>query len=155
MSLCKVNGSTQESEEAAVSSERAAESVSSEKVKILIAEDITLNMTLIKALILGMYPQAELHEAVNGVEAVRLRREVKPDLIFMDVQMPELDGLEATRQIRDIEKETGDHVPIIALTAGAFKEEREKCMAAGMDDFLTKPVEIGKISSVLKKYTGV
>lgn len=155
LSLCNVNGTTQEFEEAAVSSERAAKSVSSNKVKILIAEDITLNMTLIKALILGMYPQAELHEAVNGVEAVRLRSEIKPDLIFMDVQMPELDGLEATRQIRDIEKETGDHVPIIALTAGAFKEEREKCMAAGMDDFLTKPVEIEKISSVIKKYTEV
>jgi CheY-like chemotaxis protein len=70
----------------------------------------------------------------------------------MDVQMPEMDGLEATRQIRSMETGTGRHVPIIALTAGAFKEEREKCFAAGMDDFLTKPVEKEKIVSVLEKY---
>lgn len=155
LSLCKVNGSIQDSEKVAVSSEQAAEAVSAEKITILIAEDIRLNMTLIKALILGMYPQAELFEAVNGNEAVRLRNQVNPDLIFMDVQMPELDGLEATKQIRSSEKEIGEHVPIIALTAGAFKEEKEKCMAAGMDDFLTKPIEIEKISNVLKKYTGV
>ncbi|MDI6402482.1 response regulator, partial [Balneolaceae bacterium ANBcel3] len=114
-------------------------------VNILIAEDIEMNMMMIKALISKICPGAVLYEAANGLEAVRMMSEVAPDLIFMDVQMPEMDGLEATKQIRTLEKESGAHVPIIALTAGAFKEEQEKCMTAGMDDFMAKPVDPSKI----------
>jgi CheY-like chemotaxis protein len=118
----------------------------------LIVEDVETNMIMIKALISIIYPAAILHEAVNGHEAVRRMSEVSPDLILMDVQMPELDGLEATKKIRILEKEGGFHVPVIALTAGAFKEEKEKCMAAGMDDFLTKPIELEEFKAVMRKY---
>jgi CheY-like chemotaxis protein len=70
----------------------------------------------------------------------------------MDVQMPELDGLEATKQIRALESGSKLRVPIIALTAGASKEEKERCLAAGMDDFLSKPIEIRKLSEMLNRY---
>ncbi len=121
-------------------------------LKILIAEDVAMNMLMIKAMLQKLCPGTELIEAINGLEVVKLYEDNAPDLIFMDVQMPELDGFDATRKIRSLEQESGKHVPIVALTAGAFKEEQEKCLAAGMDDFLTKPVEPQKIKTVLNKY---
>jgi len=127
----------------------------SNTINILITEDVVMNMIMIKALIKKIYPKAILHEAINGREAVRLAKEINPDIIFMDIQMPELDGLEATKEIRQAEKELGGHVPIIALTAGAFKEEEEKCSAAGMDDFLTKPIEADKLKTLLIKYHSI
>jgi signal transduction histidine kinase/CheY-like chemotaxis protein len=120
--------------------------------KVLIVEDVTMNMLMIKTIIGKMRPDAELIEAANGLEAVKQFENRQPDLIFMDVQMPEMDGMEATRKIRILEQNRGNHTPIIALTAGAFKEEQERCFAAGMDDFLTKPVEPDKIKAVLGKY---
>lgn len=119
---------------------------------ILIAEDVPMNMLLIKTLIARLYPDVTIHEAHHGVDAVKLMKEVEPELIFMDVQMPQLDGLGATKQIRALEKERGTHVPIIALTAGALQDEKDKCIAAGMDDFLTKPLEKRRIQDVLEKY---
>jgi len=123
-----------------------------ESVNILIAEDVQMNMVMIKALITKIHPEAVFHEAVNGIEVIRIMSEVLPDIIFMDVQMPELDGIETTKKIRKMEKESGAHVPIIALTAGAFKEEQERCLTAGMDEFLTKPIESEKVQAVLMKY---
>lgn len=70
----------------------------------------------------------------------------------MDVQMPEMDGLEATRKIREMEEKSGLHVPVVALTAGAFKEEREKCITSGMDEFMAKPIDTEKIRLLLTKY---
>ena len=126
-------------------------SVLSEKnIKILIAEDIRTNMLLLKLLIEKMHTSAQVIEAKNGHETVRLAREISPDLIFMDVQMPDMDGLVATQMIRSMNN--GANVPIIALTAGAFKEDMQKCLAAGMNEFLTKPIEKDKIQSVLLKY---
>jgi CheY-like chemotaxis protein len=96
---------------------------------------------------------AKVLEAANGSLAVASFRENRPDLIFMDVQMPIMDGVAATLAIREMEKLAGlPPVPIVALTAGALIEEREKCFQAGMDDFLTKPVESEKIRSTLVKY---
>jgi response regulator RpfG family c-di-GMP phosphodiesterase len=74
----------------------------------------------------------------------------KPDIVLMDVQMPELDGLEATRQIRKLKN--GLAVPIIALTAGVSKEERELCFKSGMDDFLSKPIERNELKRITQKY---
>ena len=122
------------------------------KVKVLIAEDNLVNMKLIKIMIGKIVSESELYEAENGVQAVEQYKKIEPDLVFMDVQMPELDGLEATVQIRAIEAVTGKQVPIIALTAGALKDEQERCFAAGMDDFVAKPVEMEKIKAVLQKY---
>jgi len=122
------------------------------RVKILIAEDVFLNMVLIKAMLSEIGYTNEIIEAKNGIEAIEKYQKMSPDLILMDVHMPELDGISATKKIREIELLTGKNVPIIALTAGALKEEREKCFANGMNDFLTKPVVPEKIMSILDKY---
>jgi signal transduction histidine kinase/ActR/RegA family two-component response regulator len=126
--------------------------LSNESKSILIVEDNAINMVMIKAFICRMLPNAELIEAVNGIEAVEKYNKFRLDMIFMDVQMPEMDGLEASKAIRDIEKGSQKHVPIIALTAGALNTEKDKCMEAGMDHFLTKPVEKEKIRDVLMLY---
>jgi len=75
------------------------------------------------------------------------------DLILMDVQMPEMDGLEATAAIRAAETNTGTHIPIIAMTAHAFSEDRERCLAAGMDHVLGKPINLEVLTSTVEKYT--
>ena len=124
----------------------------SEKIKILIAEDNTLNMVLSKTLLAQLMPHSEVHEATNGLEAVEQYKSISPDLIFMDVHMPELDGIEATKKIRALEVNKSNRLPIIALTAGALKEGKDACLAAGMDDFLTKPLESKKIQAVLNKF---
>lgn len=123
-----------------------------QSVTILIAEDVAINMLMIKSMLSKIIPNARLIEAANGSEAISRYLEENPDLLFMDIQMPEKDGVEATRKIRELEKENHQHVPIIALTAGAFTEEMEKCLAAGMDAFLTKPVEVERIKKVINQY---
>ncbi|TXE11218.1 PAS domain S-box protein [Algoriphagus aquimarinus] len=127
-------------------------SETSEKIKILIAEDNPLNMVLSKTILSQLMPNSEVYEARNGLEAIEQYKSISPDLIFMDVHMPELDGIEVTKKIRALEVNKSNHLPIIALTAGALKEEKEKCLAAGMDDFLTKPLEYAKIQTVLNKF---
>lgn len=126
-------------------------SSASKKIKILIAEDNPLNMLLSKIILLQMMPNSKVYEARTGLEAVEQYNNVAPNLIFMDVHMPELDGIEATKRIRALEAGKGNRLPIIALTAGVLREEKEKCIAAGMDDFLTKPLESRKIQTVLNK----
>ncbi|MEI8086734.1 MAG: response regulator [Paludibacter sp.] len=123
-----------------------------EDITILIAEDVEMNMLLVKFLIGKLLPQARILEATDGNEAVTLWQNDKPDLILMDMQMPELDGVEATLVIRELEDGTGMRIPIIALTAGALLEEREKCIIAGMDDFLTKPIEPDKLLLALNRF---
>jgi CheY-like chemotaxis protein len=123
-----------------------------EGIKILIAEDVFLNMVLIKAMITELGFNVEVIEAKNGKEAIEKYQEFSPDLILMDVHMPELNGINATKKIREIELLSGNAVPIIALTAGALKEEREKCFENGMNDFLTKPLVPEKIMEMLETY---
>ena len=116
---------------------------------ILIAEDVHMNMLLLKAILKSMIPGATILEAVNGKLAVELYSTHTPDLIFMDVQMPEMDGLEATRAIRLQEEGGPRNVCIVALTAGVLKEDKDQCFEAGMNAFLTKPVESARIRDVL------
>ena len=78
--------------------------------------------------------------ALNGQEALDLLQLHSFDLVVMDMRMPVMDGVEATRRIRSVESFTGRHVPIVALTANAFDDDRDQCLEAGMDGFLTKPV---------------
>ncbi len=117
-------------------------------VKILIAEDNSFNFLLIKAIMSKIIPNATIIEAKNGKEAVMLWVIEQPELVLMDMQMPEMSGVEATIKIREQEKEN-QHTPIIALTAGALVDEKDKCLKAGMDDFLTKPIDPKKLENVI------
>jgi CheY-like chemotaxis protein/HPt (histidine-containing phosphotransfer) domain-containing protein len=110
----------------------------SKNLNILIAEDNAVNMLLAKTILNRILPDAHITGVETGTAAIAACKAHWPDLILMDVQMPEMNGYDATRQIRLIQGERS--VPIIALTAGNIKGEREKCIAAGMDDFATKPV---------------
>lgn len=122
----------------------------SDHIKILIAEDNIVNMMLATTIIKRIAPNAVLLEAKNGVEALHVSRLQQPDLIFMDLQMPEMNGFEATENIRKINSLS--RVPIIALTAGNVKDEMEKCIAAGMDDFVVKPIVESTLVLVLQKW---
>ncbi len=122
------------------------------KVKILIAEDVNINMVLVKAIIFKMLPEAQVSEAQNGLEALAKYKEEVPNIILMDIQMPEMDGYTASREIRIIEQKTGIHTPIIALTAGAVVGEKDKCLEYGMDDYLTKPIDPLTLKNILVKY---
>ncbi|TVQ64932.1 MAG: response regulator [Balneolaceae bacterium] len=132
---------------------RPAAQIDSDSVEeapvILIAEDIKMNMLLAKTLTQQIFPQSTILEASNGGEVLEFLKTEKVDVILMDVHMPGMDGLEATRRLRNMERESGGHVPVIALTAGALSEERTRCYEAGMDDFLSKPIEYKPLSEVL------
>lgn len=125
---------------------------STDILTILIAEDVDMNMLLVKFLIGKLLPHATILEATDGNEAVMMWQNENPDIILMDMQMPEMDGIEATLVIRELEDGTKKRVPIIALTAGALLEEREKCIIAGMDDFLTKPIDQEKLLEALNNF---
>jgi PAS domain S-box-containing protein len=126
--------------------------INNKKGKILIAEDLDLNMALIEILLKYSLPNFEVLKAYNGKEAYDIAISKKPDIIFMDVQMPVMNGIEATEKIRKYEKNQDDHSIIIALTAGALKSEKEKCLKAGMNDFYTKPLDRFKLQKILLKY---
>lgn len=117
--------------------------------KIMVAEDNKTNMKLAQTIIHRLMPGSILIMAQNGREAVKLYQENQPDFIFMDINMPEMNGYDASREIRTIETQTGCHVPIIALTAGTVKGEKIRCKDAGMDDYLSKPVIEETIQNIL------
>jgi PAS domain S-box-containing protein len=121
-----------------------------EVVSVLIAEDHKINMLLVQTMIKKILPNAVITGVVNGEEAIRAFRSMQPDIIFMDIQMPEMNGYEATGEIRKLEED--GHVPIIALTAGTVVGEREKCLKAGMDDYLTKPVLKDTLEAAVRKW---
>lgn len=121
--------------------------------KILLAEDNPVNLELAQEYLSRF--GCEVAIAQDGKQAVDRFAGGEFDLILMDVQMPTLDGIEATRQIRDLEAQNGsDRIPIIAATAHAFQEDREKCILAGMDDFLSKPYTGKDIVPVLNRWLG-
>lgn len=118
-----------------------------ENIHVLIAEDNMVNMQLARTIVHKNIDGVIIHEAKNGAEAIDICKRITPDIILMDIQMPEINGLQATETIRKMHK----NVPIIALTAGNVKGEKEKCMAVGMDDFITKPfVERILITTIIK-----
>ena len=116
---------------------------------ILLAEDSLINQKLA----IGLLEKWGHHVTVanDGREAVDLSAQKRFDLILMDVQMPELDGLDATRLIRRREETTGEHLPIVAMTAHAMKGDRELCLDAGMDDYLMKPIRAEQLFNALEK----
>lgn len=122
------------------------------KYSILIAEDNETNMELASIIISRLLPKAEILKAGTGKEVVRLFKENIPDLIFMDIQMPEMDGYDAARDIRKYESQNRIRTPIIAITANAFNDEKERCLKAGMDDQITKPIVTSVIQQILDKW---
>jgi CheY-like chemotaxis protein len=124
--------------------------VNYKQVKVLLADDNEFNILLVKQMISNMLPNAEIFEAVDGLKAIELFELNHPDLVFMDIQMPELNGHEAAQKIRSLSN--GKHIPIIALTAGTHEDERERCIQAGMDDFITKPFVIETLEAVIAKW---
>jgi signal transduction histidine kinase/ligand-binding sensor domain-containing protein/CheY-like chemotaxis protein len=119
-------------------------------LRILIAEDNPVNQKLSLAVVGNLGHHTEL--ARSGIEALAKWKQEAFDLIFMDVQMPEMDGLEATQFIRAEERSTGMHVPIIALTAHAMSGDREQCLRAGMDDYISKPVSSKSIANAITRH---
>jgi signal transduction histidine kinase/CheY-like chemotaxis protein len=119
-------------------------------VKVLIAEDNKVNMHLCKIFVSKILPGAIIIEAENGKQTVEYFVSRQPDIVLMDVQMPEMNGYEATAAIRRLE--TGTRTPIIALTAGTVMGEKEKCMGAGMDDYISKPFVKDTIEKVLTEW---
>lgn len=112
---------------------------------ILIAEDMDSNFELLNAILSSTY---NLIRARDGIEAVSLFNDKKPDLILMDIKMPNMDGLDATRIIREL----SPNIPIIALSAYAYKQDTEEALAAGCNDFLAKPLSVAKLKQILNKW---
>ncbi|UKK50074.1 ATP-binding protein [Prevotella sp. E13-17] len=119
----------------------------SELKKVLVAEDEESNYELVRIVLQKRYRLLRAH---NGIEAVTLNEEEKPDLILMDIRMPEMDGLDATRIIKEINPDT----PIIALSAYAFNENIQEAKAAGCDLFLAKPFKVEELLETIKKFIG-
>ena len=120
-------------------------------LRVLVAEDNAVNQRLITRLLEKRGHQAKV--AGNGREAVDALTKDVFDLVLMDVQMPEMDGLAATATIRERELVSGWHQPVIALTAHAMKGDQERCLAAGMDGYLTKPIRPEELDAILEKYS--
>jgi CheY-like chemotaxis protein len=119
-------------------------------IKILLAEDHPVNQKVVLRTLEKMGYQTEA--VTNGQEVLSALEKIDYDLILMDVQMPEMDGFEATRAIRQKEKKTGLHVHIIAMTAHAMKGDRERCLEAGMDDYVSKPIQPNSLSDAIKRW---
>ena len=119
-----------------------------QSVRVLVAEDNAVNQLLVRRMFEKLGIRIDL--AANGREAVKMATEQQYDIIFMDCSMPELDGYEATVLLRN--QNRGARVPIIALTANAMSEDRARCLNAGMDDHLTKPVRVEDIRSALVRW---
>ncbi|HEY5125161.1 MAG TPA: response regulator [Ignavibacteria bacterium] len=120
-------------------------------VNILVAEDNFVNQRLVKELLARKNYNVDIVD--NGLKIFDLLEEKKFDIILMDIQMPVMDGLEATSIIREIEKGTGKHTPIIGITAYSVIADREKCIKAGMDDYLQKPFIKEEFYQMINKYT--
>jgi CheY-like chemotaxis protein len=104
----------------------------------MLVEDNKINMLLLKTIIKNVLYEPQFYEIVNGSEAIKQFENINPDIVFMDIQMPIMNGYEATKEIRKLE--LGKTIPIIAITAGTEIEIKEKCLSAGMNDYISKPI---------------
>jgi CheY-like chemotaxis protein len=120
-------------------------------LRVLVAEDNAVNQRLVCRLLEKRGHQVVV--AANGREALELVERQSFDIVLMDLQMPELDGFEATAALRAWEADHGRHLPVIALTAHAMKGDRERCLAAGMDGYLSKPIRPQELDQLLELYT--
>jgi len=129
-----------------------AEPAGREPLHILLAEDSPVNQKVAVSMLERRGHRVVV--AANGVEAVAAARSQTFDLVLMDVQMPEMDGLAATAAIRTYERATGAHVPIVAMTANAMHGDRERCLAAGMDDYVAKPIRARDLMARIEAVVG-
>jgi CheY-like chemotaxis protein len=113
-------------------------------LRVLVAEDNEFNAQLLEILLTRQGHRVQI--ARNGIDALALASGIDFDLLLLDIHMPEMDGFQVVRAIRERESETGQHLPVIALTARSRKEDRELCLAAGMDDFLVKPLRAADLN---------
>lgn len=118
-------------------------------LRILAAEDNRTNQLVFRKMLAGL--DIDLRLANNGIEAIEAFRDFSPDIVFMDISMPGMDGKAATREIRRIEAETGGHVPIIALTAHALPEDAEDILDAGVDHYMTKPIRKPALHDMIRR----
>jgi len=118
-------------------------------LKVLLADDNQVNQLTAKTMLERFGHEVSI--AGNGLETIEYFKQHKYDLIFMDVQMPEMDGLTATAEIRKIEQETGGHIPIVAMTAHAMAGDKERCLEAGMDSYVSKPIRRKELKHVISE----
>lgn len=130
--------------------EKPQAEITERKANILVAEDNIVNQRLVRELLTRKNLDVTIVE--NGLKIFDILEQSHFDIILMDIQMPVMDGLEATAIIREIEKGTGKHIPIIGITAYAVKADREKCLNAGMDDYLAKPFIKEEFYNMIDKY---
>lgn len=131
----------------------ASETPAVRPIKILVAEDNLVNQRLV----IGVLEKQghEVHIASNGLEAVKMFQSATYDVVLMDVQMPEMDGFQATAEIRKLELERGTRTPIIAMTAHAMKGDRERCLESGMDEYVSKPIRIHALNEKFYHFFGL
>ncbi|MGV3549967.1 response regulator [Rhizobium sp.] len=137
-------------EPASATSEKAT---AMKAIEVLVAEDNEVNRIVFSQIL----DSAGIAYRIvnNGAEAVAAWRQARPDIIMMDISMPVMNGLQATEEIRRLEAETGEHVPIVGVTAHALDGDREMCLAAGMDDYITKPISPERLEDKIRHWTGL
>jgi two-component system, sensor histidine kinase and response regulator len=150
--MIKVLGAKQEGGDTAYLVTRHSLRETRRRLHILLAEDNAINREVAVRLLTKRGHSVAVAE--HGKQAVTAFQEGTFDMILMDVQMPEMDGFEATAAIRRLEKDSGTHVPIIAMTAHAMKGDRERCLAAGMDEYISKPIAIEELIKVTEGIAG-
>jgi CheY-like chemotaxis protein len=119
------------------------------KLRILLAEDNIVNQKIIRTLLERAGHMVEV--APNGRDALTAHQQREFDLVLMDIQMPEMDGFEAVAHIRKNENGSDRHTPVIALTAHAMAEDRDRCLAAGMDDYVSKPIQRQQLFEAIQR----
>ena len=118
--------------------------------KILVIDDNIDNLITVNAVLKSLMPNSKISTSISGKEGIEKIRRDEPDVILLDIQMPEMDGNEATKRIRD--RWPKDHQPyIIAMTAHALEGDREKYIARGMDDYVSKPIKVDALIAALEK----
>ena len=127
-----------------------AEAQTQARTRVLVAEDNIVNQKVAVRMLEKLGCRVDV--VANGCEALKVLAQCPYDLVLMDCQMPEMDGYAATAAIRAREQQTGQHLPIIAMTANAMQGDREDCLQAGMDDYLSKPVQPAQLLTMLQKW---